>query len=268
MKLEDKFLKLKEILQHMESAVVAFSGGVDSTFLLKAAVDTLDDKVLGVIADYISFPEREFKEAQNLANDIGANVMVIKFNELDIPEFRSNSRERCYFCKKELFTKISLIAKEKNYKFVTEGSNTDDLSDYRPGLRALKELKIRSPLVEAEFSKNDIREMSRRLELPTWKKPSFACLASRIPYGVEISRQKLEKIRTAEELLRNLGFEIVRVRDYDDMARIEVGEREIQKFLDESLKDATVNKLKELGYKYITIDLEGYRTGSMNVAVN
>jgi len=267
MTLEDKVKKLENIIKDAGSLVVAFSGGVDSTYLLKVAHDILKDNVIAVTARSSTYPEREFNEAVEFAKSLGARHEVIVSEELDIDGFSENPLNRCYFCKKELFVKIRELADKYNIKYIADGSNADDLGDYRPGLMAVKELGVISPLKEAGMTKDDIREMSRRMGLPTWDKPAFACLASRIPYGQEITREKLEMIDKAEQILLGAGFRQVRVRHHGDIARIEVSPAERKKFFNEEFMDRIDREFKELGFKYVALDLKGYRTGSMNEVI-
>jgi len=243
---------------------IAYSGGVDSTFLLKVAADVLGDKVIAITARSSTYPEREFKEAVKYIQGIGAKHIVIISEELEIEGFAKNPVNRCYYCKKELFSKIREVAYDNNINAVLDGSNADDVSDYRPGMKAAKELNVISPLKNAGFTKNNIREISKRLGLPTWNKPAFACLSSRFPYGNEITMEKLSMVERAEQFLLDLGFKQIRVRHHGDIARIEVNSEERNKFFDEETMDKVGNELKKIGFKYVTLDLLGYRTGSMN----
>ncbi|MBR1485901.1 MAG: ATP-dependent sacrificial sulfur transferase LarE [Synergistaceae bacterium] len=270
MNLQEKFEKLCSYLSSLESAAVAFSGGVDSTLLLKVAHDVLGDKSIAVTASSLSFPERELNEAKDFCTKNGISQIIFESEELDIDGFKMNPKNRCYLCKKELFTKILQLAKEYNIKNVIEGSNLDDLGDYRPGLQAITELEIKSPLRFAELTKKEIRELSQNLGLKTWNKPSFACLASRFVYGEEITREKLKMVSTAEDLLMKLGFKQFRVRLHGgrnantSIARIEILPEDFEKIFQEDTREKIYNELKNLGFSYVTLDLKGYRTGSMN----
>lgn len=264
MTLEEKYEKLISIVKNLESVAIGFSGGVDSTFLLKVAKDTLGDDVLAVTARSSTYPEREFLEAKEYAKDFNAKHEVIVSEELDIEGFSKNPIDRCYHCKNELFSKIQAVAKEKGYKYVLDGSNLDDVGDFRPGMKAAKELGVRSPLKEAEMTKEDIRNLSEKLNLPTWNKPAFACLSSRFPYGNEITEEKLSMVEKAEEYLRSLGIEQSRVRHHENIARIEVNPKERKKFFDEDLMDEVGKTLQGFGFTYVTLDIIGYRSGSMN----
>ena len=266
--LREKLEKLKENIRKRESLVVAFSGGVDSSFLIKVAHDVLGDKVLGITARSATYPEREFKEAVSFAQVYGIPHLVIVSEELEVEGFSKNPTNRCYLCKHELFTKINALAVEKGYAFVAEGSNKDDLGDFRPGLQAVKELEVISPLREADLTKDDIRELSREMGLKTWSKPSFACLSSRFPYGETITKEKLEMVDQAEQFLLDSGFKQVRVRHHGKIARIEVYEEEINLFLDAEKRKSINNAFKKIGFSYTTLDLKGYRTGSMNEVIN
>lgn len=258
-----KLKQFQAILRDLGSVAVAFSGGVDSTFLLKVAHDTLGDKVLAVTARSCSFPERELKEAKAFCEKEGIRHLVVDSEELFIPGFSHNPTNRCYLCKHELFEKILEVAKENHLAAVVEGSNLDDEGDYRPGLQAIAELKIASPLRRAGLYKKEIRALSKELGLPTWNKQSFACLSSRFVYGEEITPRRLGMVDKAEQLLLDMGFHQLRVRIHGgNLARIEVMPEELRKVLDHRL--AITEKLKGYGFAYVTLDLLGYRTGSMN----
>ncbi|SHO44645.1 ATP-dependent sacrificial sulfur transferase LarE [Anaerocolumna xylanovorans] len=264
MDLHEKFELLKKNLSALDSLCIAFSGGVDSTFLLKAAHDVLGDKVLAVTARSFSYPEREFKEAVEFTKKHGILHEVILSEELDVEGFSDNPANRCYLCKNELFEKIDKIAKEKGIAYIAEGSNIDDLGDYRPGLTAVSEHKVLSPLREAQLTKEEIRSLSKELDLPTWNKPAFACLSSRFPYGQKITKEKLEMVDKAEQFLLDHGFRQVRVRHHGDIARIEISQAEMEKFLNLELMKEVGGYFKTLGFPYTALDLKGYRTGSMN----
>ena len=249
----------------MRKVLVAYSGGVDSTLLLKVAKDTLGDKnVLAVTVLSPLYPERELTDAKKIVQTFGVKHILIESNELEIPGFSKNPPNRCYSCKRELFSKLLKLAEEESMLFVVEGSTLDDEKDHRPGRKAIEELGIRSPLKEAMFTKADVRELSNTLGLPTWDKPSFACLASRFPYGEEITMEGLRMVDEAEDFLFGLGFKQVRVRHYKNLARIEVIQEEMGRFIEGSLREKIVGRLKAIGYKYITLDLQGFRSGSMN----
>jgi uncharacterized protein len=265
MTLQDKYKKLQEIIKAMGSVVIGFSGGVDSTLLAKVAHDILQDKAIAVIGKSETYPEDELNEAIKLAETIGIKYKIVDTKETDNIKFSENPPDRCYYCKTELFSKLKEIAIEEKIEWIADGTNVDDLGDYRPGLIAVKENNVRSPLLEAGLTKKEIRELSRILGLPTWDKPSFACLSSRFPYGLPIDREKLKKIDKAESFLRRSGLRIVRVRYIDENTiRIETGKEEFKKFFDDEFRIKVVKELKNLGFIYITLDLEGYRTGSMN----
>lgn len=262
----DKLDVLKKYMTDLQSAVVAFSGGVDSTFLLKVAHDVLGDNVIAVTARSVSFPQRELDEAMDFCRSEGIRHIVVDSEELDIDGFSHNPVNRCYLCKHELFEKILAIAEQNNIRYVAEGSNMDDEGDYRPGLQAVAELHIKSPLREVGFTKQEIREWSRQLGLRTWAKQSFACLSSRFPYGEEITEQKLGMVDRAEQFLLDLGFHQLRVRIHGEIARIEVLPDEFEKIL--FCRERITRAFKEYGFQYVTMDLQGYRTGSMNETLN
>lgn len=254
---------LKEILSRLKRVLVAFSGGVDSTFLLKSAVETLGrENVTALIADSLTYPVKEREEAVNFCINEKIEYIIIKSDEMDDERFTCNDANRCYYCKKHLYERAKEIAREKNIPHIIEGSNYDDLNDYRPGRRALEELGIISPLLEAKFTKQEIRMVSNELGLPTHSKPSKACLASRVPYGTCITSEILRKIEKAENLIEGYGVSQVRVRAHDNIARIEVVPDEFSKILLE--REKIVSEIKNIGFNYVTLDLAGYRTGSMN----
>ncbi len=260
-----KINTLKNILKSLDSVVVAYSGGLDSTFLLKVAVDTLGrENVLAVTARSETYPLSEYKEAKGLAKKMGARHLTIHTSELGIKNFKNNPVNRCYYCKSELFKKLTGIARKHRLANVLDGTNYDDLKDVRYGRKAARELGVKSPLLDAGITKNEIRIFSKDLGLSTWDKPSFACLASRFPFYDRITEKNLNRIDRAEEFIRGLGFKQVRVRLHKEMARLEFYKEDFKKLLDIETREKIIRKLKTLGFKYISLDLEGYRTGSMH----
>ena len=260
----EKYGKLVEYIKSLESVAVAFSSGVDSTFLLHAAKEALGDQVIAITATSLSFPQRELKEATEYCREQGVRHFIVESEEMQIEGFSQNPKNRCYLCKHELFTKIREIAADQGMKEVLEGSNLDDNGDYRPGLVAIAELDIKSPLRHIGFTKEEIRKLSAHFGLPTWKKQSFACLASRFPYGDEITEKKLRMVDRAEQLLLDLGFRQLRVRIHDKVARIELEPSEFGRFMEEDIRTRVYEEFKKIGFDYVALDLRGYRTGSMN----
>lgn len=256
--------KLFEYLKSLGSLAVAFSGGVDSSFLLKCAHDVLQEKAIAITARSSTFPQRELNESIEFAKKYGIRQELIDSEELDIKGYADNPADRCYYCKSELFSKIKKVALENDIKYIAEGSNMDDLGDFRPGLKAASELGTVSPLRKAGLNKNDIRALSKEMGLPTWDKPSFACLASRVPYGQKITKTKLEMIDKAEQYLIDIGFRQVRVRHHGDIARIELLPEDMPKVFENGLNEKINIKFKQLGFAYVALDLKGYVMGSMN----
>ena len=261
---EIKLNKLRTRIADLHSLAVGYSGGVDSTFLLTVAHMVLGDKVIAVTASDDAFPEREYTEARTFCEEHGIRQIIVRTNPLEIEEYRHNAPDRCYHCKKAFFSEIKRIAGENGIENVAEGSNIDDMGDYRPGLRAVEELGIRSPLREAGLSKAEIRSLSKEMGLPTWSKPSYACLASRFVYGEEITAEKLHMIDRAEQFLIELGFIEERVRMHGNLARIEVPGPDIPRLASDDIRNAVYEEFKKIGFSYVSLDLKGYRTGSMN----
>ena len=260
----NKLIELKKLLSEMHSIVVAYSGGVDSTFLAKVATDTLGDRALVVTAKSPSLAEDELKLAMSIAKKNKMNHLVIETNELKNPNYKVNDLKRCYYCKQELYQDLIKIAEDRQLKYIVNGANLDDLGDYRPGMNAANDFGVRSPLIDVSLRKVDIRLLSRELSLPTFNKPAQPCLASRIPYGKEVSVDVLSQIEQAEKYIKNLGIDVVRVRHYGELARIEVEPINFQKLLNSTTKNAVTRYFKKLGFKDVSLDPEGYRTGSLN----
>lgn len=265
--LRAKYDRLLGILTELERVVVAFSGGVDSTFLARAAKDALGDKALLVTADSETYPASELEEAKRLANHLGMRHLVIETRELDNPEYAKNPPNRCFFCKEELFTRLAPVAQREGAAHLIYGANMDDLGDHRPGMEAARRMGVRAPLIDAELWKAEIREFSREFGLPTWDKPSFACLSSRFQYGDPITAEKLRQIDAAEAFVRSLGFKQFRVRHHDRLARLEIAREEMGRLWEDGIQDSIVARFRELGYLYVTVDLQGFRSGSANDAL-
>jgi len=263
--LQEKHNSLKEILKQLGRVVIAYSGGVDSTFLLKVAVNTLGaENVLACMSVGPSEPANQLQRATEFAKSIGAELQIVEANELADPNFTANKADRCFHCKSHLCKVLLDIARQRGSKHVVFGTNYDDLDDFRPGNRAMKIFSIRSPLAEAKLTKNDIRQLSRKLNLPTADLPASPCLASRIAYGIDVTEQRLRQIDQAEEFLRRLGLLEFRVRHHDTIARIEVQPRDIERIAAEPIRSQIVDKIKSLGFKFVTVDLQGFRSGSLN----
>lgn len=277
MSLESREHRLTDLLASLDSVVVAFSGGVDSAYLAWVATRVLGSSALCVTADSPSYPDHHRQLALRIAREFHLQHEIIATAEMERAEYRANPVNRCYYCKHELYTSLSQLAAARGFGAIVDGSNADDRADHRPGRQAAREFGVRSPLDEADLTKDDIRELSRRAGLPTWDEPASACLSSRIPYGTEVSSDKLRMIERAEVVLRELGFRVCRVRHHDSpapeasagqaLARLEIGRDELARALEPAVRDLIVQRLRALGYRHVTIDLQGYRMGSLNEGV-
>ena len=266
--LEEKTEKIKSLIREMDSALVAFSGGVDSTLVLALAHEVMGERTLAVTAQSASVPNREMQASRQLAKEIGARHLVVRTEEMSNPEYRANPANRCYHCKTELYSNLKRVAEQNDISTILNGINLDDLGDYRPGIDSAREHGVRSPLVEAEFSKQDVRDLSRAMGLSIWNKPAMACLSSRIPYGQPVTAEKLSRVEQAEDLLLSFGFKQVRVRHLGTKACIELDQNEIPRYQsDESIQRSVQEKLMALGFSCVVLDPEGYRMGSLNEAL-
>jgi uncharacterized protein len=265
--LDAKLTKMRAIFSPMRSVIVAFSGGVDSTFVLKVAYDTIGDRVLALTTTSPTMPDEDRESALTMAQVIGARHLIVESNELEIPGYSANPLNRCYLCKHNLFTVCEAKAAELGIDNIVDGLNLDDLHDYRPGMQAASEKRVRHPLVEAELSKAEIRELSRAMRLPTWDRPASPCLSSRFPYGTEITPEGLAKVAAGERILHAMGFKVARVRFHGEVARLELERSEMERIFETQIRDAVDREFKKIGFRFVAIDLKGFRSGSLNEGV-
>jgi len=265
--LDTKLARMRAILAPMRSVIVAFSGGVDSTFVLKVAYDTIGDRVLALTTTSPTMPDEDRESALAMAQVIGARHLIVESNELEIPGYSANPLNRCYLCKHNLFTVCEAKAGELGIDNIVDGLNLDDLHDYRPGMQAASEKRVRHPLVEAELSKAEIRELSRAMRLPTWDRPASPCLSSRFPYGTEITPEGLAKVAAGERILHAMGFKVARVRFHGEVARLELERSEMERIFETQIRDAVDREFKKIGFRFVAIDLKGFRSGSLNEGV-
>lgn len=258
---------LRRLLREMGSVIIAYSGGVDSAYLACIANQELGDKALAVTGESPSYPDFQRRDALEIVERFSLNHRFILTEEIDDPNYQANPVNRCFFCKHELFSKLSTLAGELGFEHICDGNNADDVGDYRPGRQAARELDVRSPLIEAALTKHEIRQLAQRLGVPVWDRPASACLSSRIPYGMPVTIEKLSVIERGEARLRSFGFSLMRVRHHDDVARIEIAPSEMARALDLEMASKINAAFRELGFKYVTLDLEGYRTGSLNEVI-
>lgn len=264
---ETKLRRLRDAFRAMQSVMVAFSGGVDSTFVLRVAHETIADRVLALTTTSPTMPYDDRLNAIAIAQALGVRHLIVESNELEIPGYARNPLDRCYLCKHNLFTVCEAKARELGIETIVDGLNLDDLHDYRPGIKAAAEKQVRHPLVETELTKAEIRELSRSLGLPTWDRPASPCLSSRFPYGTQITVEGLRRVERGEKVLRSLGFNVARVRYHGEVARIEVEVSEIGRLLDATIRDAVDRQLREIGFRFVAMDLRGFRSGSLNEGI-
>ena len=261
---EDKEQSLRGLMREMQTVLVAYSGGVDSSYLALITTQELRGKALCITGLSPSVSQKQREQAVQIAEDFKFNFQIIETDELENPLYQANPTNRCYHCKTELYSKLVAIAEQNQIEFVLDGANTDDVGDYRPGREAAREKNVRSPLIEAGLSKNEIRELSRKHGLPTWSQPSSPCLSSRIAYGVPVTIERLSKVERGEEIIRGLGFREFRVRIHEELVRLEIAPNEMERALDLNVTEIIAEKFRKLGFKYVTLDLHGYRSGAMN----